>query len=84
MTDGGPDASLHDQALNLLRNLACADAADIEMVVHGVGETRLFELLETKLWSSREETVLQVRPCRPGARYQHPHPIPVACVTDFT
>jgi hypothetical protein len=61
MTDPGPDPSLHDQALNLLRNLACADAADIEMVVHGIGEARLFELLEAKLWSSREETVLQVR-----------------------
>jgi hypothetical protein len=55
------DVSLQDQALNLLRNIACADSVDIEMVVRGIGEERLFWLLEDKLKSKREETVLQVR-----------------------
>ena len=47
--------------MGLLRNLACNSEADIAMTIQGIGETKLFTLVEEKMWSSREEIVLQVR-----------------------
>jgi hypothetical protein len=57
-----PEAAIQEQALNLLRNLACskdADApTDVEKIFQGIGE-QLIPILESKLESSQQDTVQQ-------------------------
>jgi hypothetical protein len=55
------DPEVQEQALNIIRNLACSNEADIVMTVYAVGESRLYNLLEEKLRSSHEQVVIQVR-----------------------
>ncbi|KAI8822623.1 armadillo-type protein [Fimicolochytrium jonesii] len=56
-----PEVAIQEQALNLLRNLACGKEADIEQVFQGLGERRLLDILETKLsqFPANEDLVLQ-------------------------
>ncbi|KAJ3190404.1 Armadillo repeat-containing protein 8 [Gaertneriomyces sp. JEL0708] len=55
------DAGIQEQALNLLRNLACGKEEDIDMVVEGFGEQQLLDNLERKLLtpSQNHDVVLQ-------------------------
>lgn len=46
--------------LNILRNIACNEAADIELVVRGIGEARLFSLIEESLHLNRDQLVEHV------------------------
>jgi hypothetical protein len=57
-----PELTVQEQALSLLRNLACGKEADIEATLHGLGSTRLFELIDAKLDSQAEEIISQVPP----------------------
>ena len=58
------DASpaIQEQALNIIRNLASSPSsreADIEMTLKGIGEERLFELLENIIWAGAKDAVLE-------------------------
>ncbi|KAJ3038354.1 hypothetical protein HDV00_000775 [Rhizophlyctis rosea] len=44
-----PEVGIQEQALNLLRNLACGKEDDIDQVFKGLGEPRLMQILEKKL-----------------------------------
>lgn len=58
MNDG--EMGIQEQALNLLRNLACGKESDIDQVFHGAGESRLMGALEEKLLvNTSDELVLQ-------------------------
>ncbi|KAK0528781.1 hypothetical protein OC834_003934 [Tilletia horrida] len=50
---GETDAMIQEQALNLIRNLAAVDEADIEMTVSSIGLERLLDLLEHVIWTRR-------------------------------
>lgn len=50
--------------LNILRNIACNEAVDIDLVVRGIGEARLFSLIEESLHTTRQEMLLHVRAIR--------------------
>jgi hypothetical protein len=43
------DLLIREQAINVLRNLACGKEADIEEAFAGIGEAALFNMLETNL-----------------------------------
>ncbi|KNC97089.1 uncharacterized protein SPPG_07484 [Spizellomyces punctatus DAOM BR117] len=43
------ETGIQEQALNLLRNLACGKESDIEQVFKGLGEDKVMDILETKL-----------------------------------
>ncbi|KAJ3060635.1 Armadillo repeat-containing protein 8, partial [Quaeritorhiza haematococci] len=55
------EIGMQEQALNLLRNLACGKQNDIENVFNGIGEERLVGILEDKLMNlgEYEEIILQ-------------------------
>ena len=55
------DLLVQEQALNLIRNLACNKDEEILQVFEQIGEARLIRLLETKLASPKNEIVIQVR-----------------------
>lgn len=46
--------------LNILRNIACNEASDIDLVVRGIGEARLFSLIEESLHTTRQDMLLHV------------------------
>ena len=56
-----PEVSIQEQALNLLRNLVCGKEADIEAVFNGLGESKLMNILESKLGYSQASIISQVR-----------------------
>lgn len=58
-----PEEGVREQAFNVLRNLA-ENEDGIEMVFHELGVEVLMKHLETALYSSEEDVVLQVN---------HPH-----------
>lgn len=45
--------------LNILRNVACNEPGDVDLVVRGIGEARLGSIIEEVLRSPRQELVLQ-------------------------
>lgn len=47
-----PDMTVRTEMLNILRNIACNEASDIDLVVKGIGEARLFSLIEDSLTTS--------------------------------
>ncbi|GET01976.1 armadillo repeat-containing protein 8-like isoform X1 [Rhizophagus clarus] len=53
---------VQEQALNLLRNLACTKPIDIEEVFKGLSENKLMSIIENKLcwWNENEEIIKQV------------------------
>jgi len=51
--------AIQEQALNLLRNLACGKEADIEACFTGLSPTRLLSIIEHHLQSSNEDIALQ-------------------------
>ncbi|CAB4378080.1 unnamed protein product [Rhizophagus irregularis] len=53
---------VQEQALNLLRNLACTKPIDIEEVFKGLSENKLMNIIENKLcwWNENEEIIKQV------------------------
>lgn len=53
------DWILQVEMLNILRNVACNEPADVELVVRGIGEARLGSIVEEVLRSPRQELVLQ-------------------------
>ncbi|KAK9717138.1 hypothetical protein K7432_006413 [Basidiobolus ranarum] len=53
------EISIQEQALNLLRNLACDHETNIEEVFEGIGECSLVSLFENKLKSNYEDIILQ-------------------------
>ncbi|KAJ3285167.1 Armadillo repeat-containing protein 8 [Borealophlyctis nickersoniae] len=55
------ELGIQEQALNLLRNLACGKETDIEEVFRGLGEQKLMSILERKLteMADHDEIVLQ-------------------------
>ena len=57
-----PEPGIQEQALNLLRNLACSKdaeaAVDIENIFQGIGD-QLIPILESKLESSQQDTIQQ-------------------------
>ncbi|KAI8916597.1 armadillo-type protein [Powellomyces hirtus] len=55
------ETGIQEQALNLLRNLACGKEVDIEQVFEGLGEERVLDILEAKLTksASHDDIVLQ-------------------------
>ena len=55
-----PDSSVQSEMLNILRNIACNEALDIELVVRGIGEARLFSRIEEVLWSNTPELLIHV------------------------
>jgi hypothetical protein len=55
------DASVQEQAWNIVRNLA-ENEPGIDMVIQELGAETLFASLLTALGSSNEDVVLQVRP----------------------
>ncbi|CAI2183877.1 10860_t:CDS:10, partial [Funneliformis geosporum] len=55
------EIDIQEQALNLLRNLACTRQHDIEEVFKGLSEDSLMTVIETKLcWWTNEEIIKQV------------------------
>lgn len=57
------DPAMQEEAVGLLRNLACTSEADIAMVMSStsIGEAALFEILAAALWCTRPGTMLNVR-----------------------
>jgi len=55
-----PEVDIQEQALNLLRNLACSRIYDIEEAFKGLGEPQLMNIIENKLCSDSEEIIKQV------------------------
>ncbi|CAH1764496.1 13336_t:CDS:10 [Entrophospora sp. SA101] len=55
-----PEVDIQEQALNLLRNLACSRIYDIEEAFKGLGETQLMNIIENKLCSDSEEIIKQI------------------------
>lgn len=55
-----PDPVIQAEGLNLVRNVACNTEPDIAMAVAGVGESRLYTLVEEKLRSAHDKVVEQV------------------------
>ncbi|KAK9761756.1 hypothetical protein K7432_013109 [Basidiobolus ranarum] len=53
------EIGIQEQALNLLRNLACDHETNIDEVFEGIGESRLISLFEEKLGSNNEDIILQ-------------------------
>lgn len=53
------DWILQVEMLNILRNVACNEPTDVELVVRGIGEARLGSIVEEVLRSPRQELVLQ-------------------------
>lgn len=49
------------ESFGILRNIACNDAADIDLALHGIGEARLFMILEEALYHTRFDMLLNVR-----------------------
>ncbi|CAG8514189.1 3858_t:CDS:10 [Funneliformis caledonium] len=54
------ETDIQEQALNLLRNLACTRQHDIEEVFKGLSESRLMNVIENKLHWWNEEIIKQV------------------------
>lgn len=53
---------MQEQALNIIRNLASSREADIELTLNGLGEQRLFEIVEEVVWArTRDNLTEQVR-----------------------
>jgi hypothetical protein len=50
--------AVRTEMLNILRNIACNEAVDIDLVVKGIGEARLFSLIEDSLHTTRQEMLL--------------------------
>ena len=57
------DPAMQEEAVGLLRNLACTSETDIAMVMSstGIGEAALFDILGAALWCTRAGTMLNVR-----------------------
>eukprot|EP00158_Paraphelidium_tribonemae_P008457 Partr_v1_DN28582_c0_g1_i5_m73244 putative Armadillo repeat containing 8 len=53
------DIEVQEQAVNLLRNVACKEQSDIDMCFQGLGPARLMKIIEAKLQSAHEEIILQ-------------------------
>lgn len=50
--------TVRTEMLNILRNIACNEASDIDLVVKGIGEARLFSLIEESLNSTTRQEML--------------------------
>lgn len=57
-----PDPSVQVIVLNILRNIACNEWSDIDLVVRGIGEARLYSLIEEALWSTKNDILTNVCP----------------------
>ncbi|CAG8661632.1 5355_t:CDS:10, partial [Racocetra persica] len=55
-----PELDVQEKALNLLRNLACPKPEDIEEVFKGLTESRLMNIIESKLCSWSDEIIKQI------------------------
>lgn len=54
-----PEMSVQEQALSLLRNLACGKETDIEDTFSGLGNEHMMDILHRKLESQNEDIVTQ-------------------------
>ncbi|KAF0444540.1 ARM repeat-containing protein [Gigaspora margarita] len=54
-----PELDVQEKALNLLRNLACPKPEDIEEVFNGLTESRLMNIIESKLCCSWSEEIIK-------------------------
>ncbi|CAG8500860.1 8803_t:CDS:10 [Paraglomus occultum] len=57
-----PEIDIQEQAITLLRNLACKRPVDIEEVFKGLGENQLMDIIENKLlrYEAKEEIIMQI------------------------
>lgn len=55
-----PDVVVQTEMLNILRNIACNEAADIDLTIRGIGEARLFSIIEDALWKHDAAMLLHV------------------------
>lgn len=54
-----PDVAIQTVTYGLLRNIACNHVNDIELVIRGIGEARLFALIEGALHSNNPALLLE-------------------------
>lgn len=59
-----PNPAVQSETIGILRNIACNDAADIDLVIRGVGEARLFHIIEEALYQTRYDMLLNVGTAR--------------------